>query len=314
LKAICFDRFGGPEELKLVDMPDPVPGPDDVLIDVHAVSVVPGDWKLRKGLLTKMFAVRPPKVPGRDGAGIVRSVGANVPAFGPGDRVCFTCQHVDQGSYAQLACRPAEDVVAMPERLDFFEGAAVMHAGVCAYIAVVETAGVQSGDKVLVHGAAGAIGGMVVQLCNHLGAVVTGTCSDRNHDHVAALGCDHIVAYDKTDFEMAVSNQDVVIDLVGGDVHTRSYSVLRPGGMLVWLIAEAFDDRDVRQDIDVRQAKIVDNHTLLTAVVDLANAGHVRPLISQVLPLDRAADAHRILEVGQNTRGRLILDTQQFSA
>jgi len=258
LKAICFDKFGGPEELKLVDMPDPVPGPEDVLIDVHAVSVVPGDWKLRKGLLTKMFAVRPPKVPGRDGAGIVRSVGAEVTAFRPGDRVCFTCQHVDQGSYAQLACRPAEDVVRMPDGLDFFEGAAVMHAGVCAYIAVVETAGVQAGDKVLVHGAAGAIGGMVVQLCNHLGAVVTGTCSARNHDHVAALGCDHIVAYDKTDFEMVVSGQDVAIDLVGGEVLYRSFCVLRSCVMVVWLFAEAFDDRDVRQFIDVGLVLIVD--------------------------------------------------------
>lgn len=314
MKAIRFDRFGGPEELKLVDMPDPVPGPDDVLIDVHAVSVVPGDWKLRKGLLTKMFAVRPPKIPGRDGAGIVRAVGEKVTAFGPGDRVCFTCQHVDQGSYAQLAVRPEHDVVRMPDGLDFVEGAAVMHAGVCAYIAVVETANVQAGDKVLVHGAAGAIGGMVVQLCKHLDAVVTGTCSARNRDHVAALGCDHIVAYDKTDFEKAVSDQDVVVDLVGGSVHTRSYSVLRPGGMLVWLIAEAFDGENVRPDIEVRQAKIVDNHRILNTVVELTNAGHLKPLVSRVLPLNEAAEAHRILEAGENSRGRLVLDTQRLSA
>ena len=249
VKAIRFDRFGGPEELKLVEMPDPEPGPDDVLIEVHAVSVVPGDWKLRKGLLTGMFPVRPPKVPGRDGAGIVRAMGENVTGFAVGDRVCFTCQHVDQGSYAQLAARPAADVVPMPENLSFIEGAAVMHAGVCAWIAVVETAGVKAGDRVLVHGAAGAIGGMAVQLCRHLGAGVTGTCSERNRGHVAALGCDRIVPYDKVAFETAVSGQDVVIDLVGGEVHTRSYGVLRPGGMLVWLIAEPFDDRPAGLDI-----------------------------------------------------------------
>lgn len=313
MKAIRFDNFGDPEELKLVDMPDPVPGPDDVLIEVHAVSVVPGDWKLRRGLLTKMFPVRPPKIPGRDGAGIVRKVGNGVTEFSPGDRVCFTCQHVDQGSYAQLACRPAKDVVGIPEGLDFFEGAAVMHAGVCAYIAVVDTAHVKAGSKVLVHGAAGAIGGMVVQLCKHLGAVVTGTCSERNRDYVTGLGCDHVIAYDKTDFETAVADQDVVVDLIGGDVHTRSYSVLRPGGVLVWLIAKPFDDRDVRHDIDVRQARIVDSHKILKTVVDLTNAGHLRPLISRVLPFDQAAEAHRILEAGENSRGRLILDTQRFS-
>lgn len=314
MKAIRFDRFGGPEELKPVEMPDPEPGPGEVLIEVHAVSVVPGDWKLRKGLLTGMFPVRPPKVPGRDGAGIVRALGAGVTRFTVGDRVCFTCRHVDQGSYAQLAARPAEDVVPMPEGFGFIEAAAVMHAGVCAWIAVVETARVKAGDRVLVHAAAGAIGGMAVQLCKHLGAEVTGTCSERNRDHVAALGCDRIVPYDRVAFETAVSGQDLAIDLVGGDVHTRSYGVLRPGGMLVWLIAEAFEDRSAGLDIEVRQAMILDNPEILAAVVGLAEAGHLRPLVSRVLPLDAAAEAHRILEAGENTRGRLVLDTRQFAA
>ncbi len=314
MKAIRFDRFGGPEELKLVEMPDPEPGPGDVLIEVHAVSVVPGDWKLRKGLLTGMFPVRPPKVPGRDGAGIVRAVGADVSGFAPGDRVCFTCQHVDQGSYARLAARPADDVVPMPEGFGFIEAAAVMHAGVCAWIAAVETAGVRAGDRVLVHAAAGAIGGMAVQLCKHLGAEVAGTCSARNRDHVAALGCDRIVPYDEVAFESEVSGLDVVIDLVGGAVHNRSYGVLRPGGMLVWLIAEPFEDRSAGLDIEVRQAMILDNREILSAVVGLAEAGHLRPLVSRVLPLDRAAEAHRILEAGENTRGRLVLDTQRLAS
>ena len=313
MKAIRFDRFGGPEELKLVDLPDPEPGPDELLIEVHAVSVVPGDWKLRRGHLTGIFPVRPPKVPGRDGAGIVRAMGAGVTGFAVGDRVCFTCQHVDQGSYAQLAARPAADVVPAPEGLGFIECAAIMHAGVCAWIAVVETAGVKAGDKVLVHAAAGAIGGMAVQLCKHLGAEVAGTCSERNRDHVAALGCDRIVPYDKVDFETAVSDHDVVIDLVGGTVHNRSYGVLRPGGILVWLIAEPFEDLSAGLDIEVRQAMILDNPAILNAVVDLANSGHLRPLVSRVLPLDRAAEAHRILEAGENTRGRLVLDTQRFA-
>ena len=313
MKAIRFDRFGGPEELKPVDLPDPEPGPDELLIEVHAVSVVPGDWKLRRGHLTGIFPVRPPKVPGRDGAGIVRAMGAGVTGFAVGDRVCFTCQHVDQGSYAQFAARPAADVVPAPEGLGFIECAAIMHAGVCAWIAAVETAGVKAGDKVLVHAAAGAIGGMAVQLCKHLGAEVAGTCSERNRDHVAALGCDRIVPYDKVDFETAVSDHDVVIDLVGGTVHNRSYGVLRPGGILVWLIAEPFEDLSAGLNIEVRQAMILDNPAILNAVVNLANSGHLRPLVSRVLPLDRAAEAHRILEAGENTRGRLVLDTQRFA-
>lgn len=310
MKAVRFDKFGGPEELRLVDLPDPAPGPGEVLIEVRAVSVVPGDCKLRQGLLTGYFPVAPPKVPGRDGAGIVKAVGADVADFSPGDRVCFTCRHVDQGSYAQLACRPERDVVDMPDGLDFVEAAAIMHAGVCAYIAVVETAAVKSGDRVLVHAAAGAIGGMAVQICKHLGAEVTGTCSARNADHVRSLGADRIIAYDRTDFGEVVSDQDAVVDLVGGDVHARSRAVLRPGGVLVWLIALPFEDDATVRDIDVRQAVIEDSPQILKAVVALANAGHVRPLVSRVLPLGQAAAAHRILEAGRNSRGRLILDTQ----
>jgi len=308
VKAIRFDRFGGPEELQLVEMPDLQPGPGEVLIDVHAVSVIPGDWKLRKGLLTALFPVQPPKVPGRDGAGIVRAVGEGVTGVAPGDRVCFICQHVDQGSYAEQVVRPVDDVVPMPEGLTFIEGAAIMHAGVCAYIAVVKTAGVKAGDKVLVQGAAGAIGGMAIQLCKHLGAEVTGTCSARNTDHVTALGCDHVVPYDEVAFESVVSGQDVVIDLVGGEVHNRCYGVLRPGGQLVWLIADAFEDQSEGLDIEVRQAMILDNRDTLLALVNLASAGHIKPLISRVLPLAEAAEAHRFMEAGENSRGRVILD------
>ena len=143
---------------------------------------------------------------------------------------------------------------------------------------------------------------------------MTGTCRERNRDHVAGLGCDRIVPYDRVAFETAVSGQDVVIDLVGGEVHTLSYGVLRPGGMLVWLIAEPFDDRSAGLDIEVRQAMILDNREILTAVVGLADAGHIRPLVSRVLPLDAAAEAHRILEAGENSRGRLVLDIRRFAA
>ena len=104
------------------------------------------------------------------------------------------------------------------------------------------------------------------------------------------------------------------VDLVGGEVHTRSYGVLRPGGMLVWLIAAPFEDRSAGLDIEVRQAMILDNLEILASVVGLAEAGHLRPLVSRVLPLDRAAEAHRILEAGENTRGRLVLETQRFAA
>ena len=313
MKAIRFDRFGGPEVLRLVDMPDPVPGPGELLVEVHAVSVVAGDCKLRNGDMAEHLALRPPRVPGRDGAGVVRAVGDGVAGFKAGDRVCFTCQYGQQGTYAELAVRPESDVARMPRRLNFIEAAAVTHAGICAYIAIVGTAAVKTGDKVLVHAAAGAIGGIAVQLCRMLRAEVAGTCRARNLDHVMALGAHRAIAYDREDFSRAISGQDVVIDMIGGDVHTKSREALRPGGRLVWLIAEPFGEPDDGRDIEVRQAIIKDGPESLGAVMGLADEGRIRPLVSQVLPLYRAAEAHRIMEAGENTHGRLVLDTRRLA-
>lgn len=314
LRAIEFKRFGGPEELALVELPDPAPDFGEMLVEVRAASVIPGDWKLRRGLLADIFPVRPPKVPGRDGAGIVRAVGAGVDDFAPGDRVCFTCEHVEQGSYAELCVRPAGAVVKLPDELGFAEGAALMHAGVCAYIAVVETARLQSGESILIHGAGGAIGGMAVQIARHLGAHVTATASARNREHVLGLGAERSIAYDQEDFSRVVRDQDIVLDLVGGTMHDRSFAVLRPGGRLVWLIAEPFGPPPEGFDGQVLQAEIHDRRPVLKAVVGLAAEGAIRPLVSRTMPLDRAAEAHDILETGRNSRGRIILEPRPRDA
>ena len=131
------------------------------------------------------------------------------------------------------------------------------------------------------HAAAGAIGGIAVQLCRMLGAEVAGTCRARNVEHVTALGAHRAIAYDREDFARAISGQDVVLDMIGGDVHTRSRRVLRPGGRLVWLIAEPFGEPDDGRDIEVRQATIEDSPETLAAVMRLAGEGRIRPLVSR---------------------------------
>ena len=147
MKAIRYDRYGGPEVLRLADMPEPRCGGGEVLIDVRAASVIPGDCKLRAGHLRELFEVTFPKIPGRDGAGVVLEVGARVGEFMVGDRVCFVTQHTEPGSNAERIARPAAEVVRMPDGLDFAGAAALMHAGVCAWIALVETAGLVNSQK-----------------------------------------------------------------------------------------------------------------------------------------------------------------------
>ena len=307
MQAIQYDRFGGPEVLRLVNVPDPVPGPNQVRVDLRAASVIPGDCKLRAGHLTAMFPVVPPKIPGRDGAGIIGKLGPGVDGLTVGTAVCVVAQHTQPGTYAQSIVLDRAAMIPLPAGLSFEQGAALMHAGVCAWIALVETAGIGSGMRVLIHGGGGAIGGLSIQLAHHLGAHVAATCSAKNVDYVSALGANEVAAYDRDDFVRVLRDFDVVLDLVGGGVHARSYPVLKRGGHMVALRAEPIADRSPEFGVRLTVPVIHDRDYALKAVADLCAAGRLRPQVCDRLPLADAAEAHRRLEAGLVSRGRLVL-------
>lgn len=308
MKAIQYSRYGGPDVLKHVDLPDPVPAPNEALIAVRCASVIPGDWKVRAGHLQEMFPLDLPTVPGRDGAGIVTATGADCDWAEIGDELCFVTEHVEPGSYAELVARPRSMTVPKPAGTDFAEAAAMMHAGVCAWIGLIETAQIAAGQNVLIHAGAGAIGGMAVQIAHHAGCHVAATCSAANADYVRGLGADDVIAYDEADFAETVTGQDVVFDLVGGDIHEKSCRVLKPGGTLVWLIAAPFDDVSATYGVTCTQAMIHDRHETLESVADAVRQATLKPQVSRLLPLSEAAEAHRLLERGDNSRGRIILN------
>lgn len=309
MKAIRFANFGGPEVLRPEEVAAPAaPGTQEVLIDVEAACVTPGDWKLRAGYLQKMFPVSLPCIPGRDGAGRIAAIGEAVDYARPGDAVCFVAQRTAQGSYAAQIVRDAASIVPLPPGLSFAEGAALMHAGTCAWIALVDTARLSRGQKVLIHAGAGAIGGMAIQIAKHLGAFVATTCNSRNTHYARSLGADLVIEYDREDFAAKLSGYDVVLDLVGGDVHRRSYAVLAKGGALVWLIAEPIVDRSADFGVRTLQAHIQDDPRALAGVIDLARRGVLKPQVSKILPLAAAAQAHRMLQANENSRGRIVLD------
>jgi NADPH:quinone reductase-like Zn-dependent oxidoreductase len=310
VKAVHYARYGGPEVLAYADVPDPQPADDEVLIAVHATSVAPGDCKVRAGLLQDMFPITLPKIPGRDGAGVIVATGRQVDYATVGDAVCFVTQHVEQGGAAELAARARKDIAPKPDNLSFVEATTIIHAGVCAWIGLVETAKVEAGMTVLVHGGSGSIGSLAVQLAKHLGATVAATCNSRNVDYVTGLGADTVIAYDRQDFAERLRDVDVVFDLVGGDTHERSYRVLRKGGVIAWLIAAPFEDRSAAFGVRDRQAVIDDRPGLMAKVLDLAGAGVLRPQVAKVLPLARCAEAHRLMEAGAISRGRIVLQVR----
>ena len=307
MKAAFYEEFGAPDVLQVGDLPDPELRDGGVLIDVKAASVIPGDWRLRTGELKDLFPVTFPKVPGRDGAGVVREAARGVTSVKPGDPVCFVSVHTEQGTCAERICRPEKDVVPMPAGMSFAEGAALMHAGVCAWVCL-EAGNVGRGTKVLVHGGGGSIGGAALQIGRHLGAQVTTTCSSRNRDHCLGLGADHVVAYDEEDFSATDERYDAVIDLIGGDVHRRSYDVLKRGGKLVYLLAKPIEDLSAQYGVETILGPIREERELHDRIVDWANAGILRPLISEILPMERIAEAHEKLATGKVSRGRIVID------
>jgi NADPH:quinone reductase-like Zn-dependent oxidoreductase len=307
MKAIQYSRYGGPEVLALVDLPDPAVPADGVLIEVHAAGVAPGDCKVRQGVFTQYFPVKLPKVPGRDGTGIVVAAGPAAKCARVGDRVCFVAQHVEQGGAAEKIARRGPEIAALPDNISFLEGAALCHAGMCAWIGIAEVGAVKPGTKVLIHGGGGAIGSLSVQIAKHLGAHVAATTRSTNADYLKGLGADEVIAYDREDFAKRLRDFDVVYDLVGGDVHRRSYRVLKKGGTLVYLIAEPIEDLSAEYGVSLKMAKIHDRIETLVQVLALAGTGVLKPQVGKVFPLAAAADAHRLVESGAHTRGRVVL-------
>ncbi|MBP0614558.1 NADP-dependent oxidoreductase [Jiella mangrovi] len=306
MRAIEYERYGDPTVLTLNDRPSRPLEPGEIRVDLRYASVTPLDCKLRAGLLKAHFSVDFPKVPGRDGAGVISEIADGISEFSVGDRVCVMAGHGTQGSYAEERISRAADLVAIPDGLSDAAAASLVNAGLSAHISVFETARIKPGMKVLVHAGSGAVGGLIVQLCRHLGAKVTATCRAANRDYVRSLGAAHAVAYDEEDFG-TLRDQDVVFDLIGGATHARSYPVLKKGGHLVWLVAAPIVDRNAEFGVTVTRAMITDAKGPVEAILAMAASGEVQPQIADILPLEDAARAHRMMEAGAVTRGRLLL-------
>lgn len=308
MKALLYDRFGGPEVLRIAELPVPQPGAGEVVVRARAATVGVGDCKARAGKLQQLHALRLPKIPGRYGCGEVAAVGAQVSNVRIGDGVVFATLHSESGSAAEFVRLAAGQVALKPRNLSSVETASFIQGAVCAYICLVEAGGVTAGTKVLVHGAAGSVGSACVELARHLRAEVTGTCREIDRDYVTALGADRIVAFDREDFAAVARGQDAVVDIIGGDVHRRSYATLKSGGRLVYLHAEPIEDCGAEHGVAVVNAVIDNRAAVLDAVGRLAEQGVFAPKLGKLLPLAEGAQAHQLVETHAVKRGRVVLE------
>ncbi|MFD8239195.1 NADP-dependent oxidoreductase [Streptomyces albidoflavus] len=308
MRAIIQESYGGPEVLHETRVPRPEPGPGEILVAVRAAGVNPTDWKHRA---QAGFVDRLPLVLGWDVSGVVEAVGYGVTLFAPGEEVFGMLPYPHgSGSHAEYVVGPARAFTRKPTVIDHVQAGALPLVSLTAYQALIDTAGIGPGQRVLIHAAAGGVGHVAVQIAKAHGAYVIGTASAPKHDLLRELGADEVVDYRTTDVADAVDGVDMVLDPLGGETRARSVGLLRPGGTLVSLLSGGSAEEAAHAaERGVRTATMLveADHAGMNAVADLVAAGALRPRVEATFPLAEAAAAHRLGETGR-TSGKIVLE------
>ena len=303
MKAAFFIKNGGPEVMQYGDVPDPVAGPGQVLVDVHAASVNGADWKVRAGSYAPITKF--PYVPGRDFSGVVVALGDGVKDFKVGDPAFGVVEQVADGCYAEKVAIRSAIVARKPDSLTHVEAAALALTGLTALVSIEDTLKLKSGETILIQGGAGGVASFAIQLSRHIGARVISTASAANLDYVRKLGAGQVVDYNAQDFTKVVAGCDAVFDTVGGDVAMRSFAVLRPNGRAAFIGSGSTAPVPPRSDVVSLRPKVGRDRPHLERIVALVASGAVRVPEIKTYKLSDAAAAHRVSE-GRHFRGKLV--------
>jgi NADPH:quinone reductase-like Zn-dependent oxidoreductase len=311
VRAVQVSRFGGPEVLEPVDLPTPEPIPTEVRVRVQAAGVNPVDWKTRQGGARARALYDPPLVLGWDLAGVVDSVGGGVTRFAVGDEV-FGMPWFPRlaSAYAEYVTAPSRQFARIPHPLDTVQAGGLPLAGLTAWQALVDTAKLERGDRVLIHAAAGGVGHLAVQIAKARGAHIVATARANKHEFLRGLGVERLIDYTDVAFEAEAGEVDVVLDLIGTeDYGMRSLQTLREGGLLIQVPSGAPDSvNQAARDQGKRSTGILvePDGQALEQLAALADAGELRVEVAETLPLEQAARAHELGEEGR-VQGKLVL-------
>jgi NADPH:quinone reductase-like Zn-dependent oxidoreductase len=304
MKAVFIKEHGGPEVLQFGTLPDPVPKFGEVVVDIHAASVNGVDWKVRAG--ESYGQSKFPFVLGRDFSGVVSALGDGVRDYHIGAAVFGVCDLGQEGAYAEKIAIKASIIAKKPDYISHIDAAAVSLIGLTALVAVEDTLKLRSGETILIHGGAGGVAGLAIQLAKYLGARVITTASAHNHAYVRSLGADQIIDYRNEDFTKVVSNCDAVFDTVGGDVAQRSFAVLRPGGRAAFIASGPQAPRSPRSDVASLRPQVNRDRRHLERILELINLGEIRVPEITVFELSDAVAAHKLSQ-SRHLRGKLVL-------
>lgn len=313
MKAITITTWGGPEVFKLGEVPTPKPTGKELLVKVHATSVNPVDYKIRKNGTWARITL--PAILGFDVSGVVEEIGEKVTDFKVGDEVYYLPKIYGSqgGSYAEYHLTDEKIVSYKPKNLSHIEAASIPLAGSTAWDALIERTKVKIGETVLIHAGAGGVGSLAIQLAKLCGAYVFSTCSTQNVDFVKKLGADRVIDYKKEDFVEVImretnnSGVDVVFDTVGGDTLTKSIDACKSFGRIASIVrVGASLEKAYFKNISLHFIFVQSGRHKLDVMRSLIEQGQLKPVIDSVMPLSDVAKAHEKLEKG-GVRGKIVL-------
>jgi NADPH:quinone reductase-like Zn-dependent oxidoreductase len=303
MNAVVIHNFGGPNAMRFELVQRPEPGPGQVLVHVRAAGINPVDWKIREGWLGEMPL---PQILGNDISGVVEGRGPGVNEFREGDAVFGTVAD-SSGAFAEYAISEVAQLAKRPEGLDDIHAAALPTASLTAWQALFDKAELRTGERLLVHAAAGGVGSFAVQFGKWKDAYVIGTASVQNEPYLRELGVDEFIDYHEVRFEDLVKDIDVVLDTIGGETQKRSWGVLRPGGILVSIVQPPSEEEATAHK--VRGVFLRSDHNRgdqLAKIAKLVVSGQIKVHVETVLPLHEARKALEMSQSG-HARGKIVL-------
>jgi alcohol dehydrogenase len=308
MKAAQISGYGGKDVLKITaNAPKPVAEPGHVLVEVRAAGVNPFDRAVREGHARQMAELDFPATLGGDFAGVVAAVGDDAQGFTTGQAVYGQAGALSgRGSFAEYTPVKASQVASKPEDIGFTEASALPLAGVSAYQALVDHMNLQKDQKILIHGGAGGIGSLAIQIAKHLGAYVATTAAASDTDFVKGLGADEVIDYKTRDFSEILKDYDAVFDTIGGETNEKSYLVLKPGGAFVSMVAQPDERLVKKKDIKYTHQFTQVTPERLGALTQLVEEGLVKPIVDKVFLLDEAAEALEYQKTGA-PKGKVVI-------
>ncbi len=306
MKAAYIEAYGGSDQFKIGELPTPEIGPKDILIEVHAASVNPVDWKIREGYFKEMLHFSMPLVLGWDVAGKVAELGKEVSSFKIGDAVFSRSDIARQGTYAEMVAVDSQLVVAKPESLSFEQAASLPLVAHTAWQVMFETMDLQKGNKIFIGAGSGGVGTLAIQLAHARGAHVVTSTSTANLEWVRKLGADEVIDYTTHNPNDLVRDMDYVFDTMGSADQTEMYAMLKKGGQLVSISKQP--DEAAAKAAGMRIAYVFMQPTgeRLEKIAESVARGELKPVIDQVFVLDHIRQAHDYAERG-HAKGKVVI-------